>query len=610
MSQTYTVQLAADISDLQAELARIPGFTEKSASAAALKGALQLQKMGGAAKDVKRETGEVGDGLLELADLAGLPADQFEKLLRGAGALSAPIGVAAVAVGGLGLAVVGASAAMVTTVRAAEELNKELEPLYAAGALDPIPAESLERIEAANDAMDGLGALAKQAVVILGAEFAPALEATGRLLLKFGLMALDSFNAIAAGGNVLRDLAIFLTQKMVQALAAPVSGLVKLASLTASLASALGADPIADKLNGVVKAWDGFTRDIAETTVDFYVKEFGKLEDFGSDYNARVDKLMAGIRDTKTKTEGGPAGAGTKAGGGDWLAIDPKTAAQLDLLSESLGEFTDESVAALNDLALTLDQTLPALAAALEKQALANQRVEQIGKVGEAIANPLGAGLGLLSAAGPTGMVASAGIGLASQVGQMGAEGADQLLTGIRESFMSLATDLPKIIGTVIPDFVLGIARELPIALADSLDELIAAVVIELPASLIAAAPALFASLLTELPVSIARSLAELINPFDRASRERRGRIADRVREAFGIDDGFIAKNGQVTPINSKDNVLAFQDGGPADPFSRSSASFVPVYQHFGRFSADEALRRSPLRRAIQAGPRNGSLGY
>lgn len=64
MSQTYTVQLAADISDLQAELARIPGFTEKSASAAALKGALQLQKMGGAAKDVKRETGEVGDGLL------------------------------------------------------------------------------------------------------------------------------------------------------------------------------------------------------------------------------------------------------------------------------------------------------------------------------------------------------------------------------------------------------------------------------------------------------------------------------------------------------------------------------------------------------------------
>ena len=46
-------------------------------------------------------------------------------------------------------------------------------------------------------------------------------------------------------------------------------------------------------------------------------------------------------------------------------------------------------------------------------------------------------------------------------------------------------------------------------------------------------------------------------------------RLAETIaiaKEAGFIDDGFIMKNGRATRISDQDNVLAFKDGGPADP--------------------------------------------
>jgi len=53
----------------------------------------------------------------------------------------------------------------------------------------------------------------------------------------------------------------------------------------------------------------------------------------------------------------------------------------------------------------------------------------------------------------------------------------------------------------------------------------------------------------------------------------RLGEVIGIAKEAGFIDDGFVLKNGRATRIAEGDNVLAFKDGGPADPRRMNKAT-------------------------------------
>lgn len=75
---------------------------------------------------------------------------------------------------------------------------------------------------------------------------------------------------------------------------------------------------------------------------------------------------------------------------------------------------------------------------------------------------------GLAGALGPIGAIA----GGLSAIGNMGAEGVEEKLTGITDSIAAGIRALPTILIDVIPEFVVALVTELPAAIADALAEL------------------------------------------------------------------------------------------------------------------------------------------
>lgn len=305
--------------DLQKLLIKTESTAQKAAEAAkkAVKSSAREQKRAmkeaeraakkaeRAAEKARRET---ASGLKAMASLGGASERQLTKVGSIFTAMSNPIGLVAVGIGGvvagLGGIVVGAAAA----VLAADDLAKSLEPLNDLEGFEGLPPAALASIQSANNAVSALAAIAKQVVVTLGAEFAPVVDRVAVLLVKFGLMALDAFQAFAEGHNVLRELAVFITDRLVQAFTAPISGLVDLISLLGSLAEAVGADGLAAQLQAVDDAWDGFTRSLAESAVDVVFEAadsaLSSLEDSTADYDDRARELIGTVGDLTKEQKG------------------------------------------------------------------------------------------------------------------------------------------------------------------------------------------------------------------------------------------------------------------------------------------------------------------
>lgn len=103
---------------------------------------------------------------------------------------------------------------------------------------------------------------------------------------------------------------------------------------------------------------------------------------------------------------------------------------------------------------------------------------------------------GALMAAGPVGMGASAVMGGLSAIGEKGAKGVDEQLSGLKDTIIAALEALPEILAEVIPDFV-------------------SALLTEVVPALIQALPEILKSLLIDLPIAIAKAIASAINPFD-----------------------------------------------------------------------------------------------
>ena len=195
-----SLNVIADISKYQQQFAQIPGFTDKQAAKAAsalekrmskaavntAKAATRAAEKAGrqaarAAESSQKAAIEAGKGLVELA---GIPADKFEKFRAVLGGLSSPLGqlaigatAAALAVGGVALAFGAVATASVSAVRASDELLTKFEKLSSVEGFD-IPEEDVESIRQANAALDSVQSTAERLVVVFAAKVAPSVEAT------------------------------------------------------------------------------------------------------------------------------------------------------------------------------------------------------------------------------------------------------------------------------------------------------------------------------------------------------------------------------------------------------------------------------------------------
>jgi hypothetical protein len=262
-----SLNVIADISKYQEQFAKIPGYTDKQAAKAAQalekrmskaaadsartaeraaeKAAREAAKAANKAQreiiDTQREAIEAGKGL---AELAGIPADKFEKLRAVMSGLSSPLGQlavagvgAALAIGGVATAIAGVSAAAVASVRASGELLEKFEKLSEVEGFD-IPPEDVESIRRANAALDSIQVTAERLVVIFAGQMAPSVEAVSVEIVKLGLAAGDVLDGMGSAAVLVGNIFGKLGRTVVTGIAPATGALLEMASVSASIARA------------------------------------------------------------------------------------------------------------------------------------------------------------------------------------------------------------------------------------------------------------------------------------------------------------------------------------------------------------------------------------
>ena len=313
-----SLNVIADISKYQEQFSKIPGYTDKQAAKAAQalekrmskaaadsartaeraaeKAAREAAKVAAKAQreiiDTQREAIEAGKGL---AELAGIPADKFEKLRAVMAGLSSPLGQiavagvgAALAVGAVATAVAGISAAAVASVRASNELLDKFEALAAVEGF-AIPAEDVESIRQANAALDSIQVTAERLVVIFAGQVAPSVQTVSVEIVKLGLAAGDVLDGMGSAASVVGNLFNQMGRIVVGSIAPIAQTFLNLADISATLARAAGLDEMARKFERVANA---------ATEIPLEVVELGfeGISIATADYQERAEQLIGTVR--------------------------------------------------------------------------------------------------------------------------------------------------------------------------------------------------------------------------------------------------------------------------------------------------------------------------
>jgi len=343
-----------------------------------------------AAAEAERQAQEAREAAKGLAELAGISADKFDKARAVMAGLSTPLGQAAVAgtaaalaVAGLAAAVVGATVAAVSLTRAADGLIDELQPLHDVLQID---ADAISSIEAANTALDGAAAAGQALVVHLAEKLAPTVERVAFVVLKLGLMAVDSLSNMRIGAEAVNNAFIFMAKVVLRAVATPLAQMMDFVEVTKQIARATGFDELAARIDGV-------QRSLHDLPMEYVVSEFEDLEIATSDYDAEAKKLIGTVanlrKEQKRKTD-----ATREATEADKAAADAAKAAEAafktyeQALAAARAPFIDQSeiaklqrlqealIVAAADASLTASQ-VDELSAALEQVAARIQAVRQ-----------------------------------------------------------------------------------------------------------------------------------------------------------------------------------------------------------------------------------------
>ena len=309
------VGIGADLGELRRELAKLPNLSADAAQKTLIKVEKAVSKAEQAAKRAagtvkraaraaERETEKriksTADGLKGLFEIGGGSGEVFEKLGHIMAALSNPVGVAAVGLGSLTLGLGAAAAGAVGLIQTAEELVDKLEPVE--GALG-ISDEAVQSIERANDALRTVSVVGQQAVLLMAAELAPAIEEVAVLLVKLGLAFTDQLRLVAEGEGIFHKAISSMGAAVTGLLLGPLDGAIAtLTTMVAGLkhlAEVAGANGLARQLDKAAGAWDGFKAGLGDKVVDKTVEGLAEaidnLDASTADYDARARELIGTI---------------------------------------------------------------------------------------------------------------------------------------------------------------------------------------------------------------------------------------------------------------------------------------------------------------------------
>ena len=307
-----SLNVIADISKYQQQFATIPGYTDKQAAKAAsalekrmskaavntAKAATRAAEKAGrqaarAAESSQKAAIEAGKGLVELA---GIPADKFEKFRAVLGGLGTPLGqlaigatAAALAVGGIAVAFGAVATASVSAVRASDELLTKFEKLSAVEGFD-IPEEDVESIRQANAALDSVQSTADRLVVVFASKVAPSVNATAVEVVKLGLAAGDVLDGMGGGAALVGSAFGALARLIVSVMTPAIGKLLQLTDIASKIASAAGLEDLAAKFASV----SGAVEEIPLEVLEF---GFQGLSIATQDYQARAEELVGVSRE-------------------------------------------------------------------------------------------------------------------------------------------------------------------------------------------------------------------------------------------------------------------------------------------------------------------------
>jgi hypothetical protein len=222
--ETIELRFLAELGDLRAELAKIPGVGEKeakklvkglesefakarkAAKSAADKAAKDWEQAFNAVDKAAKKTsfGGIFGDIKDLAEGAAGSVKAYGSVAAVAGA-SAAAGATGILAWGAALYEVGG--AVVDTIVRADELLYTQRELEAAGVFAPIDPAAAESVRTFTDAMSGLSTIADRLVVVLASQWAPALETGAVAAVKLGLAVTDLFQKFDLGTPILKTIA-------------------------------------------------------------------------------------------------------------------------------------------------------------------------------------------------------------------------------------------------------------------------------------------------------------------------------------------------------------------------------------------------------------------
>ena len=383
--ETEVITFKANMSDLHKKLSELPGVTdveakkmvrslerqlkktERAAAKAAKNSGRSMKTMEKDMRNVQRRAQKLGAAAAAVSPAFGGMVSSAGAVAGGIGVMMNPVGLAIGGMVALTGAVAGTAIGMFAAVRSARDLHEELQPFAdIEGIIPAIPPAQLAALDRANAAIDGLGVVARSALLTLGTEFAPAVERAAMVTLKFGLMGLDAFQAFAAGHDVLKELAVFLTKGFIDAITLPISGLMSTIEIMGDLATAVGLEGLGGALIAVGDSWDQFASGIARAGVDVVFEETGSaldgLIDLTGDYDARAAALVGTMSALSSGTQAATASAydysGALAAMTKHLAPAREQAGELtsriDALNKSAGQMTAPDLTRLEELEILL----------------------------------------------------------------------------------------------------------------------------------------------------------------------------------------------------------------------------------------------------------------
>ncbi len=312
------IPVEADDRSFKEAMAGLQATTERSAASIvkaiegmAKKSTKAVDGLADSEKEAAKQADDASKGLEDLGDAAGLPVDQLKKLTEGFGAAlssmtSAQLGM--VAFGGAALAGVAAFTAVATAAytfvdgvvsltQASAEAIPALQALEKASGVKLLPAETVDRVQQADAAIDAVGASASLTGAILSGQLAPYVERVATLLVAANLALADFLQT----NTQLIDVLVNIGEGLVNNLMAPIKGAILLLggflSGVADLAETFESD-LADSISSVADELLLFGATDFAANVDSMTQALGE-------YIPTAKKLVAGQRQVNAEQKEG-----------------------------------------------------------------------------------------------------------------------------------------------------------------------------------------------------------------------------------------------------------------------------------------------------------------